>query len=169
MRCAMKRVSIGLALVGLLLIAGQWNGHSPAPGAKTPFKKDKHLWGRWTQVSSIYGSKNFVPVSRGTVRLNISANRIDCKDAGWRVHPGTYKVDPDKTPKTIDIFFAKCKSTPGSKFGDARQETMLGIYKVEGDKLTLCLDSFGHRRPKRFSPASENGYFTLKVFHWDKK
>ena len=46
---------------------------------------------------------------------------------------GTYRVDPGKTPKEIDL-------TDSSG-------TRLGIYKLEGDQLTLCLTE--PNRPSR--------------------
>jgi uncharacterized protein (TIGR03067 family) len=49
---------------------------------------------------------------------------------------GTFKADPAKG--TIDF-------TPAD--GPAQGKTLLGIYKVEGDKLTLCFRSAGRDRP----------------------
>jgi uncharacterized protein (TIGR03067 family) len=56
---------------------------------------------------------------------------------GERRSPATYKLDPSKNPKTIDI-------TIGS--GSEKGRTLLGIYALEGDTLTICVN-------ERFRPT----------------
>lgn len=58
---------------------------------------------------------------------------------------GTFKLDSGKKPKTIDLRIAD---------GDG---THLGIYRLEGNKLTLCLpDRSKEGRPSEFSSTMEN-------------
>ena len=43
---------------------------------------------------------------------------------------GTYKIDPEKTPKTIDIHYENLEIAQG--------RIMQGIYVLEGDTLKTC-------------------------------
>jgi uncharacterized protein (TIGR03067 family) len=68
---------------------------------------------------------------------------------------GTYKVDPSKSPKTIDITF-----TGGQRDG----QTMLGVYKLDGDTYTVCLPAGGGKeRPTELASKPGSG-LVLEVF-----
>jgi tetratricopeptide (TPR) repeat protein len=56
--------------------------------------------------------------------------------------PATFKIDPSKSPKTIDIHLLI--KTPG---GDS---TILGIYEVGDNTLKLCQGEPGRDRPSEF-------------------
>ena len=61
---------------------------------------------------------------------------------------GMLKLDPAKTPKTVNVTIMR---------GPQKGDTMLGIYTVEGDALKVCLHVPGEERPKDFSAASGSG------------
>jgi uncharacterized protein (TIGR03067 family) len=60
----------------------------------------------------------------------------------------TFKIDPSKTPKTIDMTIGTGKT--------ARRQR--GIYKIEGDTLTICRAAGrgDEERPKEF-PGDHKG------------
>lgn len=58
---------------------------------------------------------------------------------------GTFKHDADKG--TIDF-------TPDD--GPAKGKTLLGIYKVDGDTLTMCFRPAGSERPTEFKSGDRN-------------
>ena len=64
----------------------------------------------------------------------------------------TFEIHPNRMPKQIDVT---------SPRGDS--ETMLGIYSIDGDKLTLCVStSMALGRPEKFVTAADSGV-TLTV------
>jgi uncharacterized protein (TIGR03067 family) len=110
--------------------------------------------GTWSVTSSIYDGE---AASEDLVR---SIKRIVEKDhAVWerdgkRFAGTTLEVDPAREPRTIDVI-------PDG--GPNRGERVLGIYKIEGDKLTICMAGPGKPRPKVFQADKGSGC-TLRTF-----
>jgi uncharacterized protein (TIGR03067 family) len=57
-------------------------------------------------------------------------------------------VDPTKKPKTMDVEIVE---------GDDKGQTLLGIYRMEDDLLTLCIANPGKERPTTFSAKAGSG------------
>jgi len=54
----------------------------------------------------------------------------------------SYKIDPTTAPKIIDVTIA---------VGDEKGTMMEGIYKLDGDKLQICVKILGKDRPGEFA------------------
>ncbi|MFT3878679.1 MAG: TIGR03067 domain-containing protein [Gemmatales bacterium] len=62
---------------------------------------------------------------------------------------GTIKIDLTQQPMTIDISYSE---------GELKGKTLLGIYHLEGGKLTICRAAPGQPRPSVFSSKPESGH-----------
>jgi uncharacterized protein (TIGR03067 family) len=88
------------------------------------------------------------------------------KGAEWSFHlgdditQGKDTVFPDKNPKEINSLYLN---------GPAKDKTVLGIYKIEGDSVTYCWAEPGKERPKEFATKADSGLtlMTLKIAKGD--
>jgi hypothetical protein len=62
------------------------------------------------------------------------------------------KLDPAKTPKTVDASIVR---------GPQKGEVLLGIYSLEGDTLKVCLQMSGQERPTEFTAQAGSGRLYL--------
>jgi uncharacterized protein (TIGR03067 family) len=76
------------------------------------------------------------------------------------VAKGTFKVDPSKKPKTIDMTV-----TEDSEGGKYKGKTSLGIYELDGDQLKWCANEPGKtERPKEFVKEASGDRYLLITF-----
>jgi uncharacterized protein (TIGR03067 family) len=113
-------------------------------------EKDK-LRGTWNAIAA---------ESRGKEQSDARPNlvfkgddfTITFKKGGEKFVKGRFRVDPSQQPITIDMRFEEPE--------DATGQTIQGIYKLEGDELTVCFDApDSGNRPKDF--ATREGTNTL--------
>lgn len=111
-----------------------------APGLKDKADPAESIVGLW-ELERAEGGTGNVPTRKGPLRY-----RFD-KDGNWVVLEGerelvgarAVKIDPAAKPATLD--FSVSAGSP---------EQVLGIYKIEGDKLTICKAFPGKDRPSKF-------------------
>lgn len=138
-------------LVGLTVSLG-------APAPKEAPKEKPTIVGEWAGQSAVVGGKS-QPVPEGGVTFTFTADgKVQVRE-GNKGAPdeGTYTLAPDKDPAEIDLMPPPTKKDPPA----------LGIYKLDGDTLTLCFhrgDPTKAGRPKKFeSPdGSDAIVITLK-------
>lgn len=154
----------------MMLVASLFVNADPAVSSKAPdLKKEAAaVHGAWTVESAMAG-KSELGFFKG-VKLNLSEG-----DKAVMVFPnvkaeGTFKIDPAKSPKEIDLTFKK---------PDGTNDTMQGIYQFKEGKL-LMLFGAGEAstkngktvvtkqptRPKNFDDA---GPVLLFTYTRDKK
>src|SRR4051812_42693954 len=118
-----------------------------APAPKVNSKKDPpSVVGEWVAEKFVNGGEDG-PSPSGRSTLAFTADgKFRIGEGGKEPAPFNYTTDPKKTPAEIDIVIPdKPKAPP-----------MLGIYKVEGDMLTLCMGGGGKRPDKFESPVGSD-------------
>ncbi len=84
------------------------------------------------------------------VRLIFEADQIMAKMGDKSVSLGSFSLDPSKDPKIYDRTYPD-----GSK--------RLGLYKLEGKTLTICVADLKKERPKEFVTRKGDG-MTLVIY-----
>lgn len=84
------------------------------------------------------------------LRLTIEGDTFAVRAQGQVLQEGTATYDAAKSPKAVDVAV-----TGGSDKGTR----WLGIYKIDGDTVTLCFDPTGKKRPTEFKAEKGSGLF----------
>jgi len=128
----------------------------PAQNAQDAKQEFDKLQGEWTLVSTEVGGKKRPNTVNAVSKLTISENQwvVTYRDFASNAR-STIEIDPSKDPKSIDLTFR------------GEKEPARGIYKLEGDTLTVCYGTAGGERPKEFKTTQETGL--LVVWKREKK
>jgi uncharacterized protein (TIGR03067 family) len=116
-----------------------------AQGPSEVEKDKKLLQGSWEVVSMVQGGKDILGLKKEEKMIftfegdKVTVKLTEKSKEGGYKNDGTYKIDPSKTPRTIDVV-------------DDRKEPNLGIYEVKADEIKLCMAGRGVKeRPKDFT------------------
>ncbi|HVK08309.1 MAG TPA: TIGR03067 domain-containing protein [Gemmataceae bacterium] len=117
-----------------------------APGPKAEAKKDPPtVVGKWVPETGNVGGKPDTPPPGTTFEFTADGTFLMLTEGNARPEASSYTTDAKKDPAEIDV----AGPGPGGKKGPA----ILGIYKVDGDTLTLAMSKDGTRPTKFESPA----------------
>jgi uncharacterized protein (TIGR03067 family) len=111
----------------------------PKPPDEATAKEMKKLAGTWLAVSVEVGGVPYPEQSVKKLKYTISAEKIVVNWGGEA--PATYQLDVKADPKAIDMV-GMSGGVPGAK--------SKGIYKLDGDELTICFDDASAGRPTEF-------------------
>ncbi|HYH65535.1 MAG TPA: sigma-70 family RNA polymerase sigma factor [Urbifossiella sp.] len=146
----LKTVAV-LGLAGLALLAGA--GFLAVLAVQEPARPDKErIRGTWTVEAVTDGGRERNPENP---KMVITAEKLTIKSGDRVEAEGTYELDPTKTPRWIDI--------------TGKDRKVLGIYRLDGDKLTICLNEHADGdRPTKFASESGSPNDLLIVLRRDK-
>jgi uncharacterized protein (TIGR03067 family) len=131
----------GLVLLGMALASGGLAAGGDAQAERKKFE------GTWTVESVREVGKDVREEFKDTT-FTFAGDKITIRKGG-EGEEGTFRIDPGKTPRQIDVIF--------------EGKTVDGIYAFEGGKLKLCTAKKGER-PTEFKSAagSKTALFVLK-------
>jgi uncharacterized protein (TIGR03067 family) len=150
-----RTFGIGMAVAALALATGC--GGKPTTAPEPP----PSLAGGWTLVGvEAKGVKqteaDLAKKPLADRKIRATADKLIATDDG-KEDATSYKLDATKTPHEIDMTETKA---------DGKTETSYGIYKLEGDILTICMVPSNNPadRPKEFKigPGGKEQILTLK-------
>jgi uncharacterized protein (TIGR03067 family) len=141
-----------ISLVALLCAVGfaASGGSGTLADEKADLEKEvRKFQGAWTFESSETGGEKLPAGELKALILTFEGLKHTVKKGDDVIQVGTQKLDPSKSPKTIDVTVAE---------GPNKGTVMLGIYEIDGDTLKVCFDPQGKKRPTEFKsvPGSEN-------------
>jgi uncharacterized protein (TIGR03067 family) len=118
-------------------------------------KAQESLQGKWKLVAGEMGGMKMPEGALENGSWVIKDNHYTFR-AAEQTEKGTIKLDPGKKPAAIDLEITE---------GGDKGKTQVGIYKLEGDKLTVCVARAGDKeRPTEFKTkeGTEQLMFTFQ-------
>jgi uncharacterized protein (TIGR03067 family) len=141
-----------LGLLGLVL-GSCLAASAAAPPDDRVKQEEEKLAGTWRVVSVEIGGMNVPPREFRDLRITYKDGKFTARRGQEPAREGTYKLDPMKRPKTMDIIH---------KSEAERGQTQLAIYALSGNTLKICSCVSGKERPADFVTRDQPEY-TLMV------
>jgi RNA polymerase sigma-70 factor (ECF subfamily) len=119
----------------------------------------KKLQGEWVAVQVELRGNKLAKDEAMTMRCAVKGRDMTFRetDKPGRERRKTFQVEPSKAPKQIDIT---------SLDGQEKGTTAACIYRLDGDRLTLCIPYFvkdSSVRPKEFKSGADDGLMLLTL------
>ena len=144
----MSRLSL-IAVPTLLALGVSAQDEKPTQPRDRASKQElQRIQGAW-QFTSLQENGDKVPDADLKDRtIFFGGEAFVVRQADRFLQAGTQKLDPLKTPKTINAMVAQ-----GHRMGDI----LLGIYELDGDTLKVCFDTEAQKRPADFKSEPGSG------------
>ena len=131
-----------IAAFAVAIVSGTFG----APLTADDKKVDGHeLQGTWAYQSMEWDGKHLPAAQISTTTITFEKDEFTVKVGGKVTMAGTFKLDRAKSPKTFGAVVTE---------GPGKGSEPLGIYKLDGDTLTVCFRPTPGERPGGFAPAS---------------
>jgi uncharacterized protein (TIGR03067 family) len=137
-------------VLGLVVLGGSVTRADDKTDAEKEFKK---FHGVWTFESVEAGGKKAPADAFKGTTVTFAGDTYTVKKGDEVIQVGTQKLDPSRSPKTIDVTVTE---------GLNKGAVMLGIYEIDEDTLKVCFDEGGKKRPTEFkSPAGSETFVNV--------
>jgi uncharacterized protein (TIGR03067 family) len=152
----MERILFAVAAV--LLVLTVTSGGSTQGAPNSPSRPNPEVGAKADlQGASLTIDGKPLPAGQAqTARLSVDGSDFAFSLGGLTIAKGTYKLDPNKTPKEVDMV---------STGGLGRGGLIKGIYELNGNTMTICVTPPGNARPAAFNspPGSSNRLLVWQV------
>jgi uncharacterized protein (TIGR03067 family) len=155
----MKALTSFAAAAGLLALT---LGAVAAPGKDKKEDKDdaKAMEGEWKVTTWEQGGTALPAESLEGSTWTVKGDKYTFV-MGGNTEEGTFKLDPAKKPATIDLDITA---------GNCKGNNQVGIYKIDGDTITLCFNRPGATgRPTEFKSTEDGDTFIVTTLKRKKK
>jgi uncharacterized protein (TIGR03067 family) len=125
---------------------------APGGDAKDGKNDAKKMVGTWKMVTAELAGKAWPEQFIKLTTLVLADGKYTIM-VGKAPDEGTWKIDPSKEPRTLDI--------TGTK-GPNKGKTFLCIYEFKGDNVRICYDLSGKGRPTEFKTRPDTELFLVE-------
>jgi uncharacterized protein (TIGR03067 family) len=135
-------------LAALCLLLSPLAAHAFQSAEERLKREEQKLAGTW-QVVSVEVDGQAVPAKefRG-LKMTFKAGKFTAQKGPGDKQEGTYKLDPSKSPKQIDI---------SRKTGPAAGRDQFAVYSLAGNTLKVCSSGSAKERPDGFDTRGKEG------------
>lgn len=111
------------------------------------------LQGRWQAVEGWIDDEKMPAEAVERIALRVHDNQIELRSGGKVVGDIEFKLDDSAEPKVIDLKYSEPERLKG--------KTRRGIYRVDGNRWTVCfnVDADRETRPTSFEPTAGSGCY----------
>jgi len=148
---APRRSPLRSSLLLLILIA-QSAEPSVSPEVSAELKAHE---GTWRAVSFRHNGEEAAEAVVRAITRTVEGDRVVWRRDGKSFSASTIVLDPTADPRAIDVH---------ADGGPGRDKVVRGVYKLDGDELTLCTAPPDEPRPTGFHAETDEPW-TLMVFH----
>jgi uncharacterized protein (TIGR03067 family) len=145
-----RRHVLGVLVAGLAAA-----GFADDDAVKNELKRHQ---GTWIATASTFDGQNAPEEVVRSIKRIVTDDHVVWERNGKRFAGTKFALDSTTEPRTIDVI-------PDG--GRNRGERILGIYKLDGDTLTICMAAPGQPRPREFKADKGSGW-TLQMFTQEK-
>jgi uncharacterized protein (TIGR03067 family) len=143
-----------LLITTSLVLAGSLGLSTAAPAPKDDKDDLKKFEGDWTFTAWVSSGQTLPQEALDMAKWSVKGDKYTF-EMGEQKEEGTIKLDAAKKPATIDFAITA---------GNDKGKDQPGIYKVDGDTITICLARPGGKdRPTDFKATEENGFILVTI------
>jgi uncharacterized protein (TIGR03067 family) len=111
-----------------------------------------NILGNWSCVSGVINGNPLDANVAASLKLKMTTDRYRTERGEQVLFDSTYKLDPARQPKWIEMVGTE---------GDSAGKSALGIFALNGDELKMCYTMPGGARPTEFESSAGSGRFLV--------